>query len=65
MFAASVPSSLATYFATSTSKPVQSLPFFSPRPGWSNVMPIFSPLAPEPPEPLLPDPVLPACWFSG
>src|SRR6478735_11646537 len=47
MSAASVPSSFATYLATSTSKPVYSLPFFRPSPGWSNLMPTFRPLAPE------------------
>ena len=36
----SKPSSLATYLATSTSKPVKSSPSFWPRPGWSNLMPI-------------------------
>ncbi len=60
MSAASVPSSLATYVATSTSKPVYSVPFFRPRPGWSNLMPIFRPPAPALPESPLPEPVSPA-----
>jgi len=60
MFAASVPSSLATYLATSTSKPVYSEPFFSPRPGWSNLMPTFRPPAPALPDAVLSDPVSPA-----
>src|SRR6478736_2858919 len=60
MSAASVPSSLATYFATSTSKPVYSVPFFRPRPGWSNLMPTFRPPAPALAELLASEPVSPA-----
>src|SRR6478609_9633599 len=62
MSAASVPSSFATYLATSTSNPVYSLPFFRPSPGWSNLMPTFRPPAPAlPPELAVPpEPVSPA-----
>ena len=42
MSLSAAPSSLATYLATSTSKPVYSLPFFRPSPGWSNLMPMVS-----------------------
>src|SRR3954453_7691646 len=52
-----VPSCLATYLATSTSKPLYSLPFFRPRPGWSNLMPILRPLSPPPPAPALAPPL--------
>ncbi len=53
MSPASTPSSLATYVATSTSIPVNSLPCFRPRPGWSYLMPTFRPLASEsPPAPV-------------
>src|SRR6185369_8647496 len=48
------PSCLATYFATSTSKPLM-VPsgFFNPSPGWSNLVPmtIVSPPPPPPPPP--------------
>src|SRR6478609_2127392 len=53
------PSCLATYFATSTSKPlIVPSGFFSPRPGWSNLVPmtIVSPPPPPPPPPPLPPP---------
>src|SRR5262245_41302324 len=49
------PSCLATYFATSTSKPlIVPSGFFRPSPGWSNLVPmttLFSPPPPPPPPP--------------